>query len=350
MPESIKGRGASFNTPNRFETLHLEPLEIEYEGEAERPRTVFYKDSSKSVLARNDSPDVPFTYSLNPYRGCEHGCIYCYARPSHEYLGFSAGLDFETRILVKHDAPELLAEAFRRKSWKPQMVSLSGNTDCYQPVERTLQLTRRCLEVFLEFRNPVGIITKNSLISRDLDILKELARLDLVLATISVTSLDPGLVRKMEPRTAAPYKRLETIEALASNGIPVCVIIAPVIPGLTDREIPLILKEAAARGASSAAYTILRLPGPVEPLFIDWLERELPETASKVLGRIRGMRGGKLSDQRFGSRMKGEGEIARAVKQLFEVTRRKLGMNMREYSFPTHHFRRAPRSQTELFG
>jgi DNA repair photolyase len=352
MPESIKGRGAAFNPPNRFEALHLEPLDIEYEdGEnRERPRTVFYKDSSKSVLAKNDSPDVPFNYSLNPYRGCEHGCIYCYARPSHEYLGFSAGLDFETKILVKHDAPELLEEAFKRKSWKPQMVSLSGNTDCYQPVERTLKLTRRCLEVFLKFRNPVGIITKNSLITRDLDLLKELARLDLLLATISVTSLDAGLVRIMEPRTAAPYKRLETIETLSSNGIPVCVIVAPVIPGLTDEEIPSILKEASARGATSAAYTILRLPGPVEPLFLDWLERELPGSASKVLSRIRGMRAGKLSDQRWGTRMKGEGEIARAVKQLFQLSCKREGLNQREYRFATHHFRRDPGGQTELFG
>jgi DNA repair photolyase len=351
-PTGIKGRGAAFNPPNRFEALHLEPLDIGYEDEEnrERPRTVFYKDSSRSVLAKNDSPDVPFNYSLNPYRGCEHGCIYCYARPSHEYLGFSAGLDFETKILVKHDAPELLEEAFKRRSWKPQMVALSGNTDCYQPVERTLQLTRRCLEVFLRYRNPVGIITKNALITRDLDILKELARLDLLLTTISVTSLDAGLLRRMEPRTSAPQKRLETIAELSSNGIPVSVIVAPVIPGLTDEEIPAILKEAAARGASSAAYTILRLPGPVEPLFIEWLERELPGSAAKVLGRIRGMRGGKLSESRFGTRMKGEGEVARTVKQLFDLSRRKLGLSNREVRFATHHFRRDPGGQTELFG
>lgn len=352
MPGGIKGRGAAFNPPNRFESLHLEPLEIDWDdgGSEQKPRTVFYKDDSRTILAKNDSPDIPFTYSLNPYRGCEHGCIYCYARPSHEYLGFSAGIDFETKILVKHDAPQLLEQAFKGRSWEPQMVCFSGNTDCYQPVERTLQLTRRCLEVFLRHRNPVGIVTKNSLVTRDLDILKELASLDLVGVTISVTSLDADLLRRMEPRTSAPYMRLETIETLSSNRIPVTVNIAPVIPGLTDEEIPAILKEVAVRGASEASFTILRLPGPVEPLFLDWLQRELPERASKVLGRIRGIRGGKLNESGWGKRMKGEGEFALAIKRLFELNCRKLGLNEKRVGFATHHFRRDPQGQIDLFG
>jgi len=349
----IKGRGASFNTPNRFETLHLEPIDVNSDpasGSGDgRPKTVFYKDTSKSVLSKNDSPDIPFTYSLNPYRGCEHGCIYCYARPSHEYLGFSAGVDFESKIMVKHDAPGLLEAAFKSSKWEPQMVSLSGNTDCYQPVERKLELTRRCLEVFLKFRNPVGIVTKNALVTRDIDILKELASLNLAIVSVSVTSLNGDLIKRMEPRTSTPYKRLETIQTLAEAGIPVSVMVAPVIPGLTDEEIPSILKEAAARGASSASYTILRLPGPVEPLFLDWLERELPERSSRVINRIRDLRGGKLSESRWGKRMKGEGEIARAIKQLFDVNRRKLGLDTRKFEFATSHFRREPEGQLGLF-
>ncbi|TLY31715.1 MAG: PA0069 family radical SAM protein, partial [Ignavibacteria bacterium] len=272
-----------------------------------------------------------------------------YARPGHEYLGFSAGVDFESKIVVKHDAPELLEKAFKSPRWKPEMVSLSGNTDCYQPVERKLELTRRCLEVFLKFRNPVGIVTKNALVTRDIDILGELASLNLIVVSISVTSLDGDLIKRMEPRTSAPYKRLETIQTLAGAGIPVTVMVAPVIPGLTDEEIPSILKEAAARGATSATYTILRLPGPVEPLFLDWLERELPERSTRVVNRIRELRGGKLSESRWGKRMKGEGEMARAIKQLFEVNRRKLALDTRKFEFSTGHFRREPEGQLGLF-
>ncbi len=347
----MKGRGASFNPPNRFESLHLEPLDDEMaEGGEISPKTSFYVDSSKSILAKNDSPDLPFTYSLNPYRGCEHGCIYCYARPSHEFLGFSAGVDFETKIMVKNDAPKLLAGTFNRPSWEPQMVCISGNTDCYQPAERRLRITRGCLEVFLRYRNPVGIITKNALITRDIDLLTELARFDLVGATMSITTLDPDLARRMEPRTSAPERRLETIAALSSAGIPVSVFVAPVIPGMTDEEIPSILAKAAACGASYASYTILRLPGPVEPLFIEWIEREFPGKASKVLNRTRGMRGGKLSQSDFGVRMKGEGETARAIKQLFDLNCRKLGLNTKRFLPSTAHFRRQPEHQTELFG
>lgn len=340
MSFGIKGRGTAFNPPNRFEKFHFEPLQLERDPDDEfrSISTIFYRDASKTILAKNDSPDLSFTYSINPYRGCEHGCIYCYARPSHEYLGFSSGIDFETKIMVKEDAPELLEATFKKKTWRPQMVMLSGDTDCYQPVERTLQLTRRCLEVFLKYRNPVGIVTKNALITRDLDIIKELNALNLVVVTISVTSLDANLIRAMEPRTATPQKRLETIAALASVGVPVCVNVAPVIPGLTDEEIPSILKAAAERGAKIAAYTLVRLPYSVKNLFIDWLERELPERAPKVINRIRDVRDGALNDTRWGARMSGEGEYARMIKDLFNLHCKKYGLNKETVRLSAHGF------------
>jgi DNA repair photolyase len=355
MSESHKGRGAGFNTPNRFEKHHLEKLDIEPEDQEDsRPiPTQFFKDSSKSILSKNDSPDIPYTYSINPYRGCEHGCIYCYARPSHEYLGFSAGMDFETKILVKHDAPELLEAALRKKSWKPEMIALCGNTDPYQPVERKLGITRRLLEVFLKFRNPVGIITKNYLLARDLDILKDLSSLKLVSITVSLTSMDTDLVRRMEPRTAAPHKRLELIEILASNKIPTGVNIAPVIPGFTDEEIPTLLREAAARGASHAGMGMLRLPSTVEPLFLDWLEREYPERASKIINRIHEVRGGGMTDCRFGTRIKGTGKIAESIHRLFNVNSKKYGLDKYKVEFSLEHFTHTPDNepgkQMEMF-
>lgn len=345
-----KGRGAGFNTPNRFERLHRIPLALEPDPDDDRPvRTAFFEDTSRTILARNDSPDLDFTYSLNPYRGCEHGCIYCYARPSHEYLGFSAGLDFESKIMVKTRAPELLAATFRRKSWDPQIVVLSGNTDCYQPAERKLEITRRCLEVFLEFRNPVGIITKNALILRDLDILRAMARHDLVHVLISVTSLNPELIRVMEPRTSTPATRLETIAALAENGIPVGVNAAPIIPGLTDEELPSILRESASRGARSAGYILVRLPGAVEPLFTEWVGRVLPDRAGKVLNRMKETRAGALSDARFGTRMTGEGEIAESINALFRVHAARYGLDRRWDGVTTAHFRRSGGAQQDLF-
>lgn len=353
MAQIHKGRASGFNPLNRFHQQQFEPLAIEWSGDvgaddASSLQAIFLRDTSKTVLARNDSPDVPFEYSINPYRGCEHGCIYCYARPSHEYWGFSAGLDFETRILVKDDAPEVLDRELQARSWKPQMVCFSGNTDCYQPVERKLALTRRCLDVFLQHRNPVGVITKNFLITRDIDILSELARLRLVTATISITTLDAELAKKMEPRTATPAKRLEAVEALCAAGIPTTVNIAPVIPGLNDEEIPEILSEARCRGARSAGYIILRLPGQVEPLFLDWLKRELPGKSGRILNRIRDVRGGKLSESQFGKRMKGEGEIAGTIRQLFRIQCEKLGLNKERFEFDTSLFRRMPHGQLEL--
>jgi DNA repair photolyase len=343
-----KGRGAGFNPPNRFEPYKLEPLEEP--GPTEEPdlHTELFVDSTRSILAKNDSPDLPFTYSINPYRGCEHGCIYCYARPSHEYLGFSSGIDFETRILVKTEAAKLLAVEFSKPSWEPQVVVFSGNTDCYQPVERQLRITRQCVEVFLKYRNPFSMITKNALIQRDVDLLKELASMNLVFVIISVTTLDNHLSRIMEPRTSAPHKRLETIEVLAKNGIPVGVNAAPIIPGLNDAEIPAILKAAAERGATHAGHTIVRLSYALKDLFVDWVQRHFPEKAPKIINRIREVRGGKLSESEFGTRMTGEGEYADSIHQLFESSCKRYRLNEQRLHLTTSLFTRDP-SQLRLF-
>ncbi len=347
---NTKGRAASFNPPNRFEKHHLEPIEIDIPYEEVPPvPTTFYNDTSRTILARNDSPDLPFTYSINPYRGCEHGCIYCYARPSHEYLGFSAGLDFETKIMVKMDAPQLLEETLQKKSWQPQIVVFSGNTDCYQPVDRKLQLTRKCLEVFLKYRNPVGLITKNALVLRDADVLQEMSHLKLVHVMLSITTLDADLARIMEPRTSSPTNRLKTVEELSKQGITVGVNVAPIIPGLTDEEIPAILKAAVDHGASSAYYMLVRLPGAVEPLFLDWLQRNFPDRAGKIINRIKDTRQGRMSDSRFGSRMKGEGEIADAIVSLFKLNANKLNLQRRWEDLSVEHFRHPTSPQMSLF-
>lgn len=346
--QPIKGRGTPLNPPNRFEPIEIEvdPEWLEYADE-QPVKTTYYIDHTCNILSSNDSPDIPFVHGLNPYRGCEHGCIYCYARPTHEYFGLSSGLDFETKIMVKLKAPELLEKTFRDPKWEPQVIALSGNTDCYQLAERKLQITRRCLEVFLKYRNPVGMITKNALILRDLDLLRRLAEYDLVHATISVTTLDNHLCRKMEPRTSAPEKRLDAIAQLAAAGIPTGVNVAPVIPGLTDHEMPAILAEAAARGATSAGYILLRLPYGIKDLFSTWLQQHYPERAGKVLHAIQDTRSGRLNDPCFGSRMSGEGERAEAIAKMFEVTCRKLGFNQKRTPLTAKHFRR--NVQTELF-
>ncbi|MEW5798575.1 MAG: PA0069 family radical SAM protein [Bacteroidota bacterium] len=344
---SIKGRGTSFNPQNRFESTVYEMIEEEFDPER-KITTKYFRDSSKSILAKNDSPDLGFSLDLNPYRGCEHGCIYCYARPSHEYLGFSAGLDFETKIMVKPDAHTLLEKEFRKKSWRPAVIALSGNTDCYQPIERKLQLTRKCLEVFLKYRNPVGMITKNALITRDIDILSELAKLNLVVATLTVTTLDKELQRVMEPRTSPPELRLDAVEQLAKAGIPVGVSLAPVIPGLNDSEMPAILKRASEHGATFAFYTMLRLPYAVKDLFVDWLKRELPQRADRVLNRIKDVRDGKLNSSEFGVRMTGTGEIAESIRQLFELTCAKYHLNEKRDRLSVDKFLSNWNAQTEL--
>lgn len=312
------------------------------------PATRFLKDSTRSIINYNDSPDIGFRASINPYRGCEHGCIYCYARPTHEYLGFSAGLDFETKIMVKEKAPELLREELSSSKWEPQVLALSGVTDCYQPIERKLKLTRRCLEVLSEFRNPVALVTKNQLVTRDIDLLGELARHRAAAVFVSVTTLDASLRHVMEPRTAPPQARLAAIRALAEAGIPTGVLVAPVIPGLTDHEIPSILGAAAEAGAKFAGHVVLRLPYAVAPLFEQWLERHVPGKAAKVLGRIRAIRGGGLNDARFGSRMRGEGIFAAQIEQLFEVACRKAGFSGNGPGLSSAAFRRPGGAQIEL--
>ncbi|PWT87919.1 MAG: radical SAM protein [Acidobacteria bacterium] len=346
MGERIQGRGAAFNPGNRFERIHIDYDEAE-EPRENKVQTVYFHDSSRSILAKNVSPDVPFTFSVNPYRGCEHGCIYCYARPSHEYLGFSAGLDFESRILVKMDAPELLEEAFRSLSFVPQVIALSGNTDCYQPVERKLQITRRVLEVFLKYRNPVGIITKNAMVLRDIDVLQEMAKEKLVSVTISITTTHAELASKMEPRASTPQNRFDALAKLAATGVPVGVNVAPVIPGLTDEEMPEILRRASDAGAQYADYILMRLPYAVKDLFCEWVQREFPERASKVLNRIRETRGGELSDPRFGSRMTGEGEFAEVLSNLFDLYLKKYKLDGKDVRLSTTNFQRP--GQISLF-
>jgi len=344
----LKGRGAASNPGNRFESTAY--LRSDWD-DAEDPQanTVFLKDTTRSIIAYNDSPDVGFEASINPYRGCEHGCIYCFARPNHEYLGFSAGLDFETKILVKEDAPELLRRELSSKGWKPQVIAISGVTDAFQPIERRLQLTRRCLEVLAEFRNPVVIITKNELVTRDIDVLSELARYDAALVLMSVTSLDNDLARELEPRASQPRRRLAAIEQLAMAGIPVGSMVAPVIPGLTDHEIPAIVAAVAAAGAKSAGYVPLRLPYGVAPLFEEWLTLHRPLQKDKILGRIREIRDGRLNDPDFGSRMQGKGVYAQHIAELFEISCRKAGLNNSRPKLSSAAFRRPSAPQLSLF-
>lgn len=323
--------GSRIDPPNRFISVHAEPdfEQLEWDQEHLRgisDRTIEYiPDSSRSIVSENNSPDIPFRYSVNPYRGCMHGCSYCYARPGHEYLGFNAGLDFETRIVFKPDAPALFREFLGRSSWKPEPITFSGVTDCYQPAERQFQLTRQCLQVALDCRQPVSIITKNALVVRDLEILKGLAEYGLVHVFVSITTLDSQLARDMEPRTSIPSARLRAVRILAEAGIPVGVMVAPLIPGLNDSEIPALLQAAKEAGAMTAGSVLLRLPLTVEPVFQEWLTRTQPLKAERILGLIRRTRNGKLNDSSFGTRMTGSGEIADQIKSIFHVVRQKLG-------------------------
>ncbi len=351
--QDAPGRGTEANPPNRYEALHVElsadePDGADDDGTAADEPTLFYKDTSRSVLAENSSPDVGFRFSLNPYRGCEHGCIYCYARPSHEYLGFSAGLDFERRIMVKEDAPALLRATFASQRWEPQVVALSGNTDCYQPVERRLQLTRRCLEVFVEFRNPVAVITKSALVARDADLFGELAKHGAAAVSSSITTLDPVVARRMEPRAARPERRLDAVAALATAGVPVNVMIGPVIPGLNDEEIPRILEAGAKAGARSASWVLLRLPKPVDALFERWLEERFPERRDRILNRIRETRSGRISDSKFGRRMRGQGVYAEQIAALFKASAKKHGLDRPVPPLSAAAFRRPTRPGAQL--
>ena len=359
-----RGRAAGLNTPNRHETVRLEVLGDWYDRIAEQQPdgrqvvTEVHRDHSRTVINRVDSPDVGFDWSVNPYRGCEHGCIYCYARPDHERLGFSAGLDFETKIIAKVDAPALLEKELARPAWRGEPIAMAGVTDVYQPVERKLEITRGCLGVMAACGQPVSITTKSGLITRDLDLLSRLAARDAVRVAISITTLDPTLAAALEPRAAAPNRRLETIRELAEAGIPVSVMVAPVIPGLTEWEMAPILEAAADAGARGSGYIMLRLPEPVKALFADWLHRHRPQAAAGILGRIRQVRGGQLNDATFGRRMRGQGHRAAQVQGMFEVLRRRHGLDRgigrpssRAFAPPRTTGNKAkPEGQLPLFG
>ncbi len=348
-----RGRGAQVNPGNRFESVRLRVLgEAMDAARLERPEgaqvaTRVYADSTRTIINPVDSPDLGFKWTINPYRGCEHGCVYCYARPTHEALGFSCGLDFETKIVAKLDAGRLLRRELARPSWRAETIVMSGVTDPYQPVEAELKITRACLEVMVECRQPVGMVTKNSMIARDLDLLGELARHGAVSAAVSITTLDNALARKMEPRASAPRERLATIERLARAGVPVGVMVAPVIPGLTDHEAPAILKGAAEAGATRAGTILLRLPHGVKGVFLEWLAREFPDRAGKVESLLRQARGGRLYEAKFGERQTGKGERAEKVRETFALFARKFGLDGEWPSLSNAGFRR-PRGEGEM--
>ncbi len=321
----FKGRGAQINTSNKYlrNEYVLEHMEGIDEPLLNNSKTQYIPEFPKKIVNKVTSPDIGMQYSMNPYQGCEHGCLYCYARNTHEYWGLSAGLDFERKIIVKENAPELLANQLDHPKWNPAPIMLSGNTDCYQPVERKKQITRRMLEVLLKYKHPVGIITKNSLILRDIDLLKALAEHDLVHVSISITTLDEKLRQTLEPRTAASHKRLKVVKELSDAGIPINVMLAPIIPSINSYEVPEIVKQAAAHGASSIGYTIVRLNGAIGAIFEDWLRKNFPDRANKVLNQVRSCHGGRLNDSRFGVRTRGEGNIAESIRNLFHVAKRK---------------------------
>jgi DNA repair photolyase len=345
----IPGRGAGVNPPNRFERLHVALDPDCPPEERPHPRTQFFFDQTETIIAENDSPDIPFSRSVNPYRGCEHGCAYCFARPFHEYLGFSSGLDFETKIMVKLRAPALLRAALESPRWRPQSLTFSGVTDCYQPCERQFRITRGCLEVCAEFRNPVAIVTKNALVTRDIDVLATLARHDAAAVFVSVTSLDSDLAGKLEPRAARPAFRLRAIRELTAAGIPVGVMTAPMIPGLNEHEMPAILAAAAEAGATMAGYTIMRLPYAVKDVFLQWLDDHAPTKKARILSRVREIRGGQLNVSTWGERMRGEGIFAEQIRDLFHITTRRLGLNRLRWEPSVAHFRRPGGEQLALF-
>jgi len=347
--KGMRGRGAADNPRNRFEALSFEWDESLSPEERPAPSTQFFEDASESLITYNQSPDLPFNASVNPYRGCEHGCAYCYARPTHEYLGFSAGLEFETKIMVKRRAPELLRAEFASPKWQPQMLAFGGVTDPYQPVERKLQITRSCLKVCLEVRNPIGLVTKNRLVTRDIDLLGDMAELHLCQVFLSINSLDTELARKMEPRTSSPRDRLAAVRALAKAGVPVGILVAPVVPGLNDHEIPNVLKAAYDAGAMFAAPILLRLPYGVKDLFLDWLRREYPSKAERVESRIREARRGELNSTKFSERMRGSGIFADQIHQLFKINARRYGLDKSMIPLDVSKFKRPGGEQMELF-
>ena len=338
----IKGRGAQINTANRFlkRSFSVEHVEAIDEPMESNSKTQIFLEYPKKIVNKVESPDVYSQYSMNPYQGCEHGCIYCYARNTHEYWGFSAGLDFERKIIAKPTAAELLRKQFLNKNWEVQPIMFSGNTDCYQPLERKMKFTRKMLEVLLEFKHPVGMITKNSLILRDTDILQELAKLKLVHVMVSITSLSEDLRLAMEPRTATAKQRLKVIEELTKAGVPAGVMTAPIIPGLNSHEMPAIIEQAANNGAVNAGYTMVRLNGSIAEIFKDWIHKAFPDAAEKVLNQIAEVHGGQLNDSRYGTRMRGEGNIADGIKALFKAAVKKYLHGRRSYELDLTAFTR----------
>lgn len=350
-----KGRGAASNPENRFAARQREAADdgwkqADDEGHAPPLRTHVTPETAKSILSRNDSPDIPFTFSINPYRGCEHGCVYCYARPSHAYLDLSPGLDFETRLFAKVNAAELLREALRRPGHRCESIALGANTDAYQPIERDFRITRSLLEVLDACRHPVTIVTKNALVLRDLDILGRMAARNLVHVFISVTTLDHEVARRMEPRASSPTRRIEALHALKEAGVPCGVMVAPIVPFLTDHETEAILERAAGAGATRAAYVLLRLPLEIDALFSEWLAHHFPLKADHVMSRVRAMRGGRSYDATFGKRMRGEGLFADLLAQRFGKACDRLGLNRERRSLDTTRFRPpGPAGQLDLF-
>ncbi|WP_394974203.1 PA0069 family radical SAM protein [uncultured Croceitalea sp.] len=329
----LKGRGAQQNTPNRF-LQHIYEQRADFlefcrlEGEAsDNNRTQYLPIFPKTIVNKVTSPDVGMSYSMNPYQGCEHGCIYCYARNAHEFWGYSAGLDFERKILIKKGAPKLLEEKLKNKRWKAKTIVLSGNTDCYQPAEKKFEITRKCLDVFLKYRHPVGIITKNALVLRDLDILKELSKDGLVGVNVSITSLSEKTRRLLEPRTTTIKKRLKTVQILSENGIPVNAMLAPMIPGINSHELLQLAKTVSEHGALSFGFTVVRLNGAIGQIFTDWIKKAMPDRAEKVLHLIQDCHGGAVNDSRFGLRNRGEGKIAEQIHVMAKLARQKYFLN-----------------------
>lgn len=344
----MKGRGASFNPKNRFLKQEVEWDEGEEPGVEDKVRTKYIDIFPKTIINKVPSPDVPSDYSVNPYQGCEHGCSYCYARPTHEYWGYGAGLEFESVILVKKNAPDLLRQAFEKKSWKGGSLMISGNTDCYQPAERKFEITREILKVCAKYNNPVGIITKNNLVLRDIDILAPMAEKGLAMVNISINSLTEDFRRKLEPRTASVEGRLKAIEELSNAGIPVNALLAPIIPGLNGHEVFSLVEEVADRGARSAGYIILRLNGHLKELLSDWLDIHYPDRKEKVLNHVASAHGGQVNDNRFGKRMRGEGEMVEQIRQSFNLAKRKFFKNTEVRKLTSELFQR-PSAQQRLF-
>ncbi len=350
LASQARGRGAKINQSGRYEPFSRSLFDDGWQGLEELPpfKTQVFEENPKTIITRNESPDISFDRSINPYRGCEHGCSYCYARPAHAYMGLSPGLDFESKLFAKSNAPELLRAELSAKNYQPRTIALGANTDAYQPIERERRITRRILEVLSEFNHPVGIVTKSALVTRDIDILGPMAAKGLVKVALSITTLDPKLARAMEPRASTPTKRLEAIEKLSAAGIPTVVMVAPIIPAVNDSEIEAILKIASTAGASEAGYVMLRLPLESRDVFKDWLQTTMPDRAAKVMSLVKSVRGGKENDSTFGRRQTGTGPYAWSIGRRFELSCQRLGLNLTKIKLSNEHFRRPPQPGEQL--